>query len=263
MTSIGAVAQRQAASTVSPRSGVVAGAVEKLRRSARNKEKRWEFSFRFFRQIEKFGLDGKAVPNDWLISLLARLQSLSLEKIENILDDQINTDAYRYHAINWNAKKIPIKREELNWIADSYRANPEEFPLEQLMLSKGTGRFVGFFDENWVFNIVLIDPLHNLQPARDFGYTVDDCSPLTCELTQLQLAVQGSIRQCKDAECMASKGIRDALAGSDKGYSEGYGVVLIKVEDPQTLKDANELVDSGKAKDFADIFEQGLCFLIA
>lgn len=259
MTSIGDAAQKQADASVSPRTGGVA----KVVRSVRMKEKRWEFSFRFFRQIEKFGLDGKRVPNDWLVSLLERLQSLSLEKIENILDNQVNADAYRYHPINWQATNIPIKRETLDWIAEGYRANPEEFPLEQLMLSKGTGRFVGFFDENWVFNIVLIDPLHNLQPAKGFGYAVDDCSPLTCELTQFQLAIESSLQHCQGVGCKASKGIKDALAGPDKGYTEAYGVVLIKVDDPQTIKDANELLISGKAKDFADIFEQGLCSLIS
>lgn len=258
MTSIKEAAQKRAQASPSSQSKDVA----KIVRTVRTKEKRWEFSFRFFRQIEKFGLDGKTVPNDWLVSLMERLASLSMEKIENILDNQLHADAYRYHPINWSSKNIPIKREDLNWIADTYRNNPDEYPLEQLMLSKGTGRFVGFFDENWVFNIVLLDPLHNLQPARDFNYEVNDCSPLTCELTQVQLAVSSSIELCQVADCKASKGVRDCLAGSEKGYSETYGVVLIKVDDLRTIGDAKALMAEGKAKDFAEIFEHGLCSLL-
>lgn len=257
MTSIKDAAQKRAQAASAPQLKDVA----KIARAARTREKRWEFSFRFFRQIDKFGLDGKSVPNDWLVSLMERLASLSQEKIENILDNQQHADAYRYHPINWSATNIPIKREALDWIAEPYKNNPDEFPLEQLMLSKGTGRFVGFFDENWVFNIVLLDPLHNLQPARDFGYAVNDCSPLTCELSQVQVAVRSSIELCEVADCKASRGIKDCLAGSAKGYSEAYDVILIKVDDPQTINDAKGLMAEGKAKDFAEIFEQGLCSL--
>jgi hypothetical protein len=257
MSAVKDAAQRRANACLTSPSREVA----KIVRAARTEAKRWEFSFRFFRQLEKFGLDGAKVPNDWLISLLERLKSLSLEKIENILDNEKTADAYRFHSIDWDATNIPISRTDIDWVSNSYWDNPVEYPLQQLMLSTGTGRFAGFFDENWVFNIVLLDPLHNLQPSRNFGYAVDDCSPLTCELTQLQVAVQASLGHCQQADCGARKSISDALAGRDKGYTEAYDVLLIKVDDPQKIEDAKALMADGKVKDFADIFEHGLCSL--
>jgi hypothetical protein len=257
MNTVKDAVQRQANTT----SRSLSRQVPKIVRAPRTEAKRWEFSFRFFRQLDKFGLDGTKVPNDWLVSLLERLKSLSLEKIENILDDEQMADAYRFHPINWAATNIPIARTDIDWVSAAYWCNPVEYPLQQLMLSKGTGRFVGFFDENWVFNIVLLDPLHNLQPARSFGYAVDDCSPLTCELTQLQIAVQTSLSHCQQEGCGARKGINDALTGPNKGYTEAYDVLLIKFDDPQKIEDAKALMADGTVKDFAEIFEQGLCSL--
>ena len=44
-------------------------------------EKFWTFSFRFFRQIEFFGLDGANISATWFSSLFARFQDLSNKKL--------------------------------------------------------------------------------------------------------------------------------------------------------------------------------------
>lgn len=247
------VAARKAAKHVAPDSGSV---VAKITRSKRPEKKRWEFSFRYFQQIDKFGLDGKGIANDWLISMLDRLKQLSLEPLENILTDTVKADAYRYHPINWGAKKIPIERKDLD-IGD-YAKNPEEFEIDQIMLSTGTGRIVGFFDENWVFNLVLVDPLHNLQPSKSFDYVVNPSSPLSCQLTQLQVAVHEGVQQCSTESCAAVARIKDALA--ERTYSEAYSVVLLKLADEKTLSSARQLIEQKKVTSYADIFEMGVMY---
>lgn len=251
------VAKNSAAKHAESESAAVATVVK---RSSRPENKNWEFSFKNFQQIDKFGLDGGGIANDWLVSLLERLKQLSQESIENILGDHIMADSYRYHAINWTAKNIPIERKALDWISEPYKSNPEEYPIDQIMLSKGTGRIVGFFDENWVFHLVLLDPLHNLQPSKDFNYTVNPSSPLNCQLTQLQMAVREGLQHCSGHACVASARIQDAL--DEKTYSERYGIVLLKVEDAQTLKDAQDLIAEKGADSYTEIFETGLCFMI-
>ena len=252
------VAKNSAAKHTESESAAVATVVK---RSSRPENKNWEFSFKHFRQIDKFGLDGGGIANDWLVSLLERLKQLSQESIENILGNQIMADSYRYHPINWGANSIPIERNTLDWISEPYKSNPEEYPIDQIMVSMGTGRIVGFFDENWVFHLVLLDPLHNLQPSKRFNYTVNPSSPLNCQLTQLQVAVRDGLQHCSGHECGASARIRDAL--DEKTYSERYGIVLLKIEDSQTLNDAQALIAEKGADSYAEIFEAGLCYMIA
>lgn len=141
------------------------------------KDKLWTFSFRFWKQIEYFGLSH--TNKEWLISLLERLQNLSQEKLDDFRVDQGKRDRYRYHGINWSQKNIPIQRTDLNWIPADYLNNETEFPLQQFSISTGLGRIVGFFDETQTFNIVLLDPLHNIQPAKDYAYKVAKCQPAT------------------------------------------------------------------------------------
>jgi hypothetical protein len=67
-----------------------------------------------------------------------------------------------------------------------YLSNEEEFPFYQFTISKANGRVVGFWNENHtIFYVVLLDPLHNLQPSKNFDYKVDDCYPLSCEYSSL------------------------------------------------------------------------------
>ncbi|MBS1206152.1 MAG: hypothetical protein H6R25_3051 [Proteobacteria bacterium] len=44
--------------------------------------------------------------------------------------------------------------------------------------SKSLGRVVGFWDEQQIFNIVLLDPLHNIQATQSHNYRVDYCARL-------------------------------------------------------------------------------------
>jgi len=151
-------------------------------------EPRWTFSFRFFKEVDNFGLNQKQ-PN-WFSSLLVRLNELSNKKISEIISNPIERDAWRYHEINWSQKNIPVQYDDLEWIDKSYRSNAEEYPLYQFQVSQALGRVVGFWDEKQVFNIVLLDPMHNIQPSKRYNYKVDACFPNNSEYSELLLKIQ-------------------------------------------------------------------------
>ena len=141
------------------------------------KKRLWSFSFKYFRQIDYFGIDG--MQNKWFISLLEKLQELSNYDVNLLAVNIPLKNANRYHIINWDAKNIPIKRSDIDWIEKDIIDNEEDFPFFQFQLSKALGRIVGFWESDYsTFNIVLLDPKHNLQPSKRFDYKVDNTSIL-------------------------------------------------------------------------------------
>lgn len=100
-----------------------------------------------------------------------------------------------------NARNCPIKKEDLLSVPNNIRDNKEEDFFWQFQLSKGTGRVVGFFNEmNSIFYIVLLDPKHNIQPSKKFGYAVDDTEIAITEFERLEMKLANagtSISRCK------------------------------------------------------------------
>ena len=68
--------------------------------------------------------------------------------------------------------------------------NEEDYPFFQFQISTGLGRIIGFWDENYrFFNIVLLDPKHNLQPSKNYNYKVDNTSIEHSEITSLLMDI--------------------------------------------------------------------------
>lgn len=220
---------------------------------------RWRFSFRFWSQIEYFGLDSSDISNRWFVSVLERLKVLSAEPIDRVHREPEMRAAMRFHRIDWHTKGIPITKADLPDLPLHYRDDPE-YDLYQFQISKGTGRVVGFFDENWVFNVVLLDPLHNLQPSKHYDYSVDPCSPLSCEITNLRENIKTSIAKCEFGECSAAKTVSD-LAHEYEKRIERFDVLIVKLCDQSVLQMAKELVAKGEAESLAKIFEEGVLVL--
>jgi hypothetical protein len=219
----------------------------------------WSFSFRYYKQINYFGLDTAKANAQWFVSLLERLGDLSQKKLSEFFTDRAlqGKAGYRFHAIDWNHKNIPIQREELNWLPNNYLNNEAEFPLFQFQISKAKGRVVGFFDESMTFNVVLLDPLHNIQPSKSFGYTVDKCSPLYCELTGLyQHLTNIQKSNCKDDNCGYQKALSEILGS----YSLPTNAIIHYIDD-DLASAAQSYIDNGHAKDFYDIFEAGIIYM--
>lgn len=248
------VAQQQAHAHSSDNT---AGGVKKATRS--NKEPAdalWNFSLRYWVQLDWFGLHGKGIDNQWLVSVLERLKQLPSEPIERVYRDGVMRDAMRYHPINWQATNIPIAKTEIPGLP-SYCIDNPEFELHQFQISKGKGRVVGFFDEIWVFNIVLLDPLHNLQPSKSFGYAVDPCQPLSCEITSLREGIRESISDCAVVGCHAREKVAALVDGHEK-HLDQFEILMLKLKDQSLLQWANDLVAKGQVGSLAEIFETGL-----
>lgn len=140
------------------------------------------FSFQFYRQIDYFGIGDQ--DNQWFASLLDRLKDLS-GKDSSLMGDATAKGAYRLHPINWNQPRIPIKKDDLDWIPKEYRDN-EAIEFLQFEISQAMGRVVGFFNEtNEIFYIVLLDPKHNIQPTQRTGYKVDNTHKCLTDYEQL------------------------------------------------------------------------------
>lgn len=217
-------------------------------------DQRWAFGFKYFREIKYFGLASDQVEKNWLLSLIYRLQSLSGISLASILESHDDNDTLRRHNINWGHKNIPFKREDIDWL-DEYFENPEEFPLFQLSVSKAAGRFIGFLDEDNVFQVVLLDPLHNAQPSKYNEYVVRLSQPLGCEVTSIRHKAEAIIRRSKEDGCDCWRSVDDAF--SWKKSSAGVAVV-ISMNNSKLLNDADYLVEQGIASTYADVFEKGI-----
>ena len=142
------------------------------------------FSWRYYKQIDDFGL----IPADrsWHASLLDRLSELSRIDLS-----QFNNHAYRdnlrYHAVDWS--KAPIKRTDLTWIDKNVIENDDEFIFYQFHISRAKGRFVGYWQED-VFNIVLLDPMHNMHPSKYTDYKIRPAGILGCQYSTLLKSIE-------------------------------------------------------------------------
>jgi hypothetical protein len=165
-------------------------------------DKRWTFSFRFWKQIENFGLD--QTDSKWFIALLDKLADLSKLKRDQFLKDGVDRDNWRFHKIHWQQKNIPVQRKDLDWIPKIYLDNEAEYELFQFQITQSLGRVIGFFDEYQEFNIVLLDPLHNMQPAKSHDYKVHYCKPESTHYVDLLKDVEKAQKQtCVQSGCPA------------------------------------------------------------
>ena len=220
--------------------------------------KKWTFSFRYWRQIEYFGLDRTEAR--WFASLLEKLVALSNEEVDRFICNPQKRDVWRYHKIDWGHKNIPIQLKDLGWLPRDIIENEEEFFLVQFQISMALGRVVGFWDRDYVFNIVLLDPFHNIQPSKDYDYRVDPCNSLCCDYTKLINSLDSILESyCNKRECEIAGHIqsiptnRDALLHSN--------VVMIKMTDEE-MEYARILKDGDKIKTFSDLVRDGLKYHI-
>lgn len=106
-----------------------------------------------------------------------QLKALGMYTRDQIQESPELFQRFRHHKLNYNIPNTPINSSHFSWLPKEYYEN-EEFSIWQFQVSKANGRFLGFYDENNVFQIVHFDPLHNAQPSKDFDYKVDDCHPI-------------------------------------------------------------------------------------
>ena len=59
-----------------------------------------------------------------------------------------------------------MKRQTWDQVDSVYLDNPEDYPWQQFQITRANGRVIGFWDEYHVFQVVLLDPEHNMQPCK-------------------------------------------------------------------------------------------------
>lgn len=214
---------------------------------------RMSFGFSYFRQIDWFGLNRSSLS--WAVSFLERLGALSQEEWDSFVADPAKRDTLRFHEIDWDAEAIPIRRSDLNWLPRDYADNPE-YPFYQFHVSKAMGRFMGFRDEKGVFQVVLLDPLHNLQPSGVFDYRVRPCGPLESHYDTLRAALDRALQnaKCTAVDC-------ELAAELQKVQIDDAQILLMHVRDGDS-ETAQKLLEQGKCKSLYEIFERGLLELL-
>jgi len=196
--------------------------------------------------------------SSWFVSFLDRLQDISNEEKEKFFKTLERKEEYRFHEINWQSKNIPIAKSDLNWLPKDYINNNEEYPFYQFHISKSLGRFVGFFDENDVFNIVLLDPLHNIQPSKDYEYKVDDCNKLNSsyelllnKIKNIEFLISENCNDCKE-KCPLLPQLNAILASNDSH------LVIFLHED--FYYSVHEIINNGQCSSIGELFEYGVEF---
>ncbi len=256
MSIAGAAAQRAgksaSAEALAPKIGSA------LAKRKPREDQRWSFGFRFFREIKNFGMDSERVEKRWLVSVMERLGEMSKLTLTSVLENPSAGDGsgtLRMHNINWKQRNIPIARADLHWIDPAYLDNDDEYPLFQLAVSTGKGRLVGFLDEDSVYQIVLLDPLHNAQPSKHNDYKVRLSRPLGCEMTAMKAAAAAAFKKLEHRPCGCEAELRASLEWDKRRRGEA---IVMPVVEGSAVDDADDLIEQGLAKSYIDIFEAGL-----
>lgn len=221
--------------------------------SNKQEKKYLQFGFKFFEERQKFGLKqkGKKIPNSWMLSFIKKIKELSLIEYEELIENRKLQQKLRYHPINWNAKNIPIQKKD---VCPSDELCNEEIEFMQFEISTATGRFGGFFDKDYIFQIVLVDPLHNLQPAGGkYGHKVRDCVPLGTDYEILISKIQDIHSRCaKITKCQHKDELKDVSF-----IEESYPIIICDI-DEKLYKRMDDLLNQGFSVSCSDCFEQGL-----
>jgi hypothetical protein len=205
----------------------------------------WSFSFKYFNQIDNFGVGGKGAS--WFVSMLERLKDLSKYSIDSFISNSQLKSTLRYHTINWNQTSIPVKKEDFNWIPKNILNNNEEFPFYQFQISTATGRIIGFWLEN-IFHIVILDPMHNIQPSKNFNYFVNATKTVESEYNMLLADIDNLKRYKCSNDCNLHMELCKVPTNSEKNFyhfslDEDYHI---------------ELSDKIQNKSITDLIELGL-----
>lgn len=213
------------------------------------KRRKVAFSFSFFKQIKNFGLD--ECSKEWHTGLLQRLGTLGDMTQQEILEENKGSKALRCHPIDWNAKNVPIQRKDLDWLPKEILENEEDFPMMQIAISTSTGRIVGFFDrDSSIFHIVLLDPKHNIQPAKKTNYQIQPTQEALSQYDELLKKlerVRDIVKDCKDKDCK----LHGHIASMDKLHQN---IVYIGLDDDFYDKYLEIL----KNHSLEEIFETGI-----
>lgn len=213
---------------------------------------RWTFAFRFFRQVRFFALEGTRPT--YLAAVLERLAALSDLFVDEATSGAM-AEGLRCHEVHWgNASHFT--RPYFDWVPPEYLEHEEDYPFMQFSISTSLGRVVGFFDERQVFQIIALDPKHNIQISRGHESRVD-CDPVHSDFHAMQAQIDRALRHLDDTPKGQEK-CRERLARvlmNEDVARDGYRVI-VELE----KSDADELHRhlSQPGRTVRDVVERGL-----
>lgn len=216
-------------------------------------DKKWVFSFKYWNQINNFEIGDKQC--NWFISLVVRLKELSNISLEDLTNDRRLRQNIRYHAVEWKADNVPIKRDDFNWLPIEYLKNDAEYPIFQFHISQAMGRIHGFFDEFSVFNILLFDPMHNLQPSKYNNYQIRPTRLGKCSYTKLKDFTERFISSCDELSVDTKQNFLKGL--NDEVAIDFSGVVIINTSQ-HTLDSLRDLISRGVLDCSEEALEEAL-----
>jgi hypothetical protein len=179
---------------------------------------------------------------------------LSCETVAALFTDPSKKSQWRLHDINWNGKNVPIARADFQWIDKAYLDNDAEYPFQQFQISKALGRVVGFFDEHGVFNIVLLDPLHNAQPSDYSDYKIRETIITGTHFDRVMVSIEQKIAHCGErCGCRVIYGeLQATLTEEVKGHA-----MLVGMREELFVR-ASQCVSDGVANSIAELIELGV-----
>lgn len=220
------------------------------------------FSFQYWSQARFFALTNIAM--DWVVEFFARLKELCGftrdEWDTEVLGNRRSGGRWHYHPVIWDATNIPIKKDEIDWVPKAILQNEDEYPFYQIGLGAGGGRFAGFWETPDRFAIVLLDPLHNLYPAKQLNYKVTDClvHPSSAELMHLAIDQVRRDLPCAVDACPVHAGLAKITLEKNVDGAHYFNEVLPVGADVDDRRMLHELLAAGKVKSVSEILKRGL-----
>lgn len=200
--------------------------------------------------MKHFGL--KQQDSEWFSAVLEKLGELSRKTIAQTNANPAEKVAWRLHEVNWSAKGVPYARKDLDWLDKDYLANEAEYPIQQFQITKALGRVIGFFDEQRVFNILFLDPLHNMQPSSFSDHKLRETIVTQSVSAGVLRYVEQQLAACKHDACMC----RADYANLQKiaTAKSGGTTLLVHVSSDLFLR-VTQFVEDGAANSVAEVIE--------
>lgn len=186
----------------------------------------WNFSFSYWNQDKYFGLNYQNVNKNWFVTLLERLKDLSNKSIEDVTKGHANRDFYHFHVIDWD--KSSINESDFNkCIPTDYQG--EQTEITQIFIDKSKGRIVGFMDANSVYQIVFLDPAHNMQLCSYNEYTIRKTAILPSCYAKHQNKFVGILDKSKTLQTGQVESLIEEIQGilNNEGYDTESRFVTI------------------------------------
>ncbi len=218
-------------------------------------KRRFTFSFRFWCQRDLFGVGDK--DGGWCAAIFERLNALSNEYIDEFERDTVKQETYRFHPVDWNGRNVPLARSDFDWVPRVYLDDPDQYPFFVFHVSKALGRIVGFWGEDrHVFNILLLDPMHNIQPSQYNSYQIRPTNLGICDYTKLVQRAEKYISQC---QCANKSELQENFYSAVDDQSGAAAVFRMS---EQTVCGIRRLIASGVITDTGEAIEGAVSALL-